>query len=228
MKHEVLIRRDSSRLTTTLTHPQTVSSHLCSSSSHRKAQSRGDSHHQLLCRRAGRNGTLRTMKKNLAALVLTLAALTTAEPVEDIFKIFIFVLLSRWKLTEFVFLFPELVEDEQRHFILIFIFLVFLVFLVLLHGKIRWGLIQVWFRAGGCTDIHCWNYWRVWCHWSGGGCLNGGSSIPSLTTGEHMLCLCPDGFEGTHCEQGQGLTSWSPGFLVFPWIWPGHLLFDFS
>uniref|UniRef100_A0A3P8UUW7 trypsin n=1 Tax=Cynoglossus semilaevis TaxID=244447 RepID=A0A3P8UUW7_CYNSE len=36
-----------------------------------------------------------------------------------------------------------------------------------------------------------------------GGCLNGGSSIPSLTTGEHMLCLCPDGFEGTHCEQAK-------------------------
>ncbi|XP_042369972.1 uncharacterized protein LOC121963793 [Plectropomus leopardus] len=35
---------------------------------------------------------------------------------------------------------------------------------------------------------------------SGGICLNGGSSVPSLTTGEHMFCLCPDGFEGTRCE----------------------------
>ncbi|XP_061564643.1 urokinase-type plasminogen activator-like [Cololabis saira] len=31
-------------------------------------------------------------------------------------------------------------------------------------------------------------------------CLNGGTSIPSLFTGNHMFCLCPGGFSGTHCE----------------------------
>ncbi|XP_044035403.1 plasminogen activator, urokinase b [Siniperca chuatsi] len=35
---------------------------------------------------------------------------------------------------------------------------------------------------------------------SGGFCLNGGTSVPSLTTGEHMFCLCADAFEGKHCE----------------------------
>ncbi|XP_074519522.1 plasminogen activator, urokinase b isoform X2 [Halichoeres trimaculatus] len=35
---------------------------------------------------------------------------------------------------------------------------------------------------------------------SGGICLNGGTSVPSLTSGEHMFCLCADGFEGGRCE----------------------------
>ncbi|XP_068610953.1 plasminogen activator, urokinase b [Brachionichthys hirsutus] len=35
---------------------------------------------------------------------------------------------------------------------------------------------------------------------SGGICLNGGTSFPSLTTGQHMFCMCADGFEGTTCE----------------------------
>ncbi|XP_026207683.1 plasminogen activator, urokinase b, partial [Anabas testudineus] len=35
---------------------------------------------------------------------------------------------------------------------------------------------------------------------SGGICLNGGSSVRSLTSGQHMLCLCADGFEGKRCE----------------------------
>ncbi|XP_050922251.1 plasminogen activator, urokinase b isoform X2 [Lates calcarifer] len=35
---------------------------------------------------------------------------------------------------------------------------------------------------------------------SGGICLNGGTSVPSLTTREHMFCLCADGFEGRQCE----------------------------
>ncbi|KAK5851273.1 hypothetical protein PBY51_002078 [Eleginops maclovinus] len=36
---------------------------------------------------------------------------------------------------------------------------------------------------------------------SGRICLNGGSSVPSLTSGEHMFCLCAEGFEGRHCEK---------------------------
>ncbi|XP_034563423.1 urokinase-type plasminogen activator-like [Notolabrus celidotus] len=35
---------------------------------------------------------------------------------------------------------------------------------------------------------------------SGGICLNGGTSMRSLTSGDHMFCLCADGFEGTRCE----------------------------
>nr|XP_020514975.1 tissue-type plasminogen activator-like [Labrus bergylta] len=38
---------------------------------------------------------------------------------------------------------------------------------------------------------------------SGGICLNGGSSVPSLTSGEHMFCLCANGFEGRRCETGK-------------------------
>lgn len=36
---------------------------------------------------------------------------------------------------------------------------------------------------------------------SGGICLNGGNSVLSLTSGEHMFCLCADGFAGTNCEK---------------------------
>ncbi|XP_023130859.2 plasminogen activator, urokinase b [Amphiprion ocellaris] len=36
---------------------------------------------------------------------------------------------------------------------------------------------------------------------SGVVCLNGGSSVPALISGEHMFCLCPDGFEGKRCEK---------------------------
>ncbi|XP_067345273.1 plasminogen activator, urokinase b isoform X1 [Channa argus] len=39
---------------------------------------------------------------------------------------------------------------------------------------------------------------------SGGICLNGGTSVPSLTTGKHMFCLCADGFEGKSCETVKG------------------------
>ncbi|TNN03367.1 hypothetical protein fugu_000396 [Takifugu bimaculatus] len=35
---------------------------------------------------------------------------------------------------------------------------------------------------------------------SGGLCLHGGTSVPSLTSGEHMFCLCADGFQGKNCE----------------------------
>ncbi|KAM6898394.1 plasminogen activator, urokinase b [Lycodopsis pacificus] len=39
---------------------------------------------------------------------------------------------------------------------------------------------------------------------SGGICLNGGSSVPALTSGQHMFCLCVDGFEGIRCETVNG------------------------
>ncbi|XP_062269853.1 plasminogen activator, urokinase b [Platichthys flesus] len=39
---------------------------------------------------------------------------------------------------------------------------------------------------------------------SGRTCLNGGTSVPSLTSGEHMFCLCADGFEGRRCETVEG------------------------
>ncbi|XP_028424016.1 plasminogen activator, urokinase b isoform X2 [Perca flavescens] len=39
---------------------------------------------------------------------------------------------------------------------------------------------------------------------SGGICGNGGRSVPSLSSGEHMFCLCADGFEGRHCETVKG------------------------
>ncbi|KAG7235073.1 hypothetical protein INR49_003361 [Caranx melampygus] len=39
---------------------------------------------------------------------------------------------------------------------------------------------------------------------AGGICLNGGSSVPSLSSGEHMFCLCADGFEGRRCEKVKG------------------------
>ncbi|MED6248202.1 hypothetical protein ATANTOWER_028829 [Ataeniobius toweri] len=35
-------------------------------------------------------------------------------------------------------------------------------------------------------------------------CLNGGLSVPSLVTGEHLFCNCIDGFTGRHCEIGKG------------------------
>lgn len=38
---------------------------------------------------------------------------------------------------------------------------------------------------------------------SGVVCLHGGTSVPSLTSGEHMFCLCADGFEGKICENAK-------------------------
>ncbi|XP_034050489.1 tissue-type plasminogen activator-like [Thalassophryne amazonica] len=35
---------------------------------------------------------------------------------------------------------------------------------------------------------------------TGGVCLNGGTSVPSLYRREHMFCVCPDGFGGNNCE----------------------------
>jgi len=34
-------------------------------------------------------------------------------------------------------------------------------------------------------------------------CLNGGRSLPALATGDHLFCLCADGFEGVRCEAGE-------------------------
>ncbi|KAF7659060.1 hypothetical protein LDENG_00003900 [Lucifuga dentata] len=31
-------------------------------------------------------------------------------------------------------------------------------------------------------------------------CLNGGTSVPSVYTGEHLICLCADGYDGKLCE----------------------------
>ncbi|XP_049615836.1 plasminogen activator, urokinase b isoform X2 [Syngnathus scovelli] len=46
--------------------------------------------------------------------------------------------------------------------------------------------------------------------WSSGICLNGGTSVPSLTTGRHMFCLCTDAFEGTFCQTGENARE-GPG-----------------
>ncbi|XP_077594845.1 urokinase-type plasminogen activator-like isoform X5 [Stigmatopora nigra] len=35
-------------------------------------------------------------------------------------------------------------------------------------------------------------------------CRNGGTSVPSLTTGRHLFCLCPDHFHGTWCQTPVG------------------------
>ncbi|CAL1599847.1 unnamed protein product [Knipowitschia caucasica] len=34
----------------------------------------------------------------------------------------------------------------------------------------------------------------------GGGCLNGGTSVPSLYPRQRLFCLCPDGFAGKRCQ----------------------------
>ncbi|XP_047465327.1 urokinase-type plasminogen activator-like [Mugil cephalus] len=46
-------------------------------------------------------------------------------------------------------------------------------------------------------------------------CLNGGTSIPSLLTGEHMFCLCLRGFEGTHCETALGESCYEGAGLYY-------------
>ncbi|KAM9772736.1 plasminogen activator, urokinase b isoform X5 [Syngnathus typhle] len=43
--------------------------------------------------------------------------------------------------------------------------------------------------------------------WSSGICLNGGTSVPSLTTGRHMFCLCTDAFEGTFCQTAAAFSA---------------------
>ncbi|XP_057681888.1 urokinase-type plasminogen activator-like isoform X2 [Corythoichthys intestinalis] len=40
--------------------------------------------------------------------------------------------------------------------------------------------------------------------WSSGICQNGGTSVPSLTTGRHMFCMCTDAFEGNFCQTPVG------------------------
>ncbi|XP_037134734.1 plasminogen activator, urokinase b isoform X2 [Syngnathus acus] len=54
--------------------------------------------------------------------------------------------------------------------------------------------------------------------WSSGICLNGGTSVPSLTTGRHMFCLCTDAFEGTFCQTGENAREGSgPRSLARDW-----------
>lgn len=36
-----------------------------------------------------------------------------------------------------------------------------------------------------------------------GVCLNGGTSVPSVYSGKHLFCMCPDGFGGKRCEIGE-------------------------
>ncbi|XP_061561540.1 plasminogen activator, urokinase b isoform X6 [Phycodurus eques] len=39
---------------------------------------------------------------------------------------------------------------------------------------------------------------------SSGICQNGGTSVPALTTGRHLFCLCGDAFEGAFCQTAKG------------------------
>lgn len=51
-----------------------------------------------------------------------------------------------------------------------------------------------------------------------GVCLNGGTSVPSVYSGKHLFCMCPDGFGGKRCEivtsercfEGRGLYYSGP------------------
>lgn len=45
-------------------------------------------------------------------------------------------------------------------------------------------------------------------------CQNGGTSVPTLHSGQHMFCLCPDGFHGDECETGLWLSSLIPTFYL--------------
>ncbi|XP_061782693.1 plasminogen activator, urokinase b isoform X2 [Nerophis lumbriciformis] len=51
--------------------------------------------------------------------------------------------------------------------------------------------------------------------WSSGFCHNGGTSVPSLTTGQHMFCLCAEGFEGTFCETATGAADCYEGVGLY-------------
>ncbi|XP_061561538.1 plasminogen activator, urokinase b isoform X4 [Phycodurus eques] len=46
---------------------------------------------------------------------------------------------------------------------------------------------------------------------SSGICQNGGTSVPALTTGRHLFCLCGDAFEGAFCQTGTCASSVARG-----------------
>uniref|UniRef100_A0A3P8T751 trypsin n=1 Tax=Amphiprion percula TaxID=161767 RepID=A0A3P8T751_AMPPE len=52
-----------------------------------------------------------------------------------------------------------------------------------------------------CFLVLRFKFLRLFLGFAGVVCLNGGSSVPALISGEHMFCLCPDGFEGKRCEK---------------------------
>ncbi|XP_061561539.1 plasminogen activator, urokinase b isoform X5 [Phycodurus eques] len=45
---------------------------------------------------------------------------------------------------------------------------------------------------------------------SSGICQNGGTSVPALTTGRHLFCLCGDAFEGAFCQTAQTFAPAPP------------------
>ncbi|XP_061666886.1 plasminogen activator, urokinase b isoform X2 [Syngnathoides biaculeatus] len=51
--------------------------------------------------------------------------------------------------------------------------------------------------------------------WSSGICQNGGTSVPSVTTGRHMFCLCGDAFEGAFCETAKDVTDCYEGVGIY-------------
>ncbi|KAI4898775.1 hypothetical protein NFI96_027393, partial [Prochilodus magdalenae] len=51
-------------------------------------------------------------------------------------------------------------------------------------------------------------------------CLNGGRSITTLQSGQHMFCLCPDGFSGSSCEIVNSQELAGAKMLLRDELWP--------
>ena len=99
--------------------------------------------------------------------------------------------------------------EHKNEFHLFFLFFVGLVgteqkdLFSFLHRKIRYSQASVWSASTTLTHVDS-------CAWidihstpsAGRICLNGGTSIPSLS-GEHMFCACAEGFKGKRCETGE-------------------------